>query len=379
MKKLILKSFTPLLISTLVLAAIPINPLSAINFCTSKKCKQSQKQEQEAEQKAKDALSKANSLSEVIKQLDAEVSILEAKIRTNQATAEDLKQQITEKEQKLNQQQTALASLLIDLHFEQQPDPILLLAGSTSLSDLTEKHSRIDAVKSKVNLSTQTIKKLKQQLSERKAAVDRMLAEQSHQKSVINAKRAQQNDLMHRYRYNAYAYTKEAEAARKIKEKEIADAIARYNNVGIVDFGTNSYPYRNNCPRDNLRYMDEYYYQGQLAGRWGLVCQCTSYAGWKAFERWRTPIFFWGDAKYWDDVAKNLGYTVNSTPKPNTIAVSKNGPYGHVMWVEQVNSNGTINLSEYNNPYSSAGGRWGDIGFRKNVPIYGLKFIHFSN
>lgn len=44
---------------------------------------------------------------------------------------------------------------------------------------------------------------------------------------------------------------------------------------------------------------------------------------------------------------------MNDTPAPHTIAYSTSGIYGHVMWVESINANGTINLTEYNNSASS--------------------------
>lgn len=357
---------------------IPNHPASAIDFCVTPKCKAAKQAEAEATKKAQDSLGAAHSLEQTVARLNAEISVLEAKIHTNQVNLEYLKTQIQAKELKLNEQRSILANLLVDIHFEHQTNPLMLLASSNSLSDLTEKQARADSIKSQINLSAQSIKEIKTKLEHQKTAVDQLIDQQKSQQNRITENRNYQNQLISRYRYNASAFAAEAEAARKIKEKEIAEEIARYNNGGVVGFGVDSYPYRNNCPQDNLRYVDHYTNHGQIVGRWGLVCQCTSYAGWKAYERWRVGIFYWGDAKSWAHRARAIGYRVDRNPAPGTIAVSTDGPFGHVMWVESVNANGTINLSEYNNTYSAASHLPGDFGFRKNVPTYGLQFIHFN-
>lgn len=55
-----------------------------------------------------------------------------------------------------------------------------------------------------------------------------------------------------------------------------------------------------------------------------------------------------GNANNWDNNALRLGWTVSTTPRPHSIAVSEAGAYGHVAFVESVNSNGTVVISEYN-------------------------------
>ena len=157
-------------------------------------------------------------------------------------------------------------------------------------------------------------------------------------------------------------------AARETMQREIAAEIAHYNSNGVVGEGYNSYPYADRCPRDNVGYI--------VVG--GYVCQCTSYAGWKAQEFYGIYISAWGDAKNWGNTATRLGYVVNNTPAPHTIAYSTSGIYGHVMWVESVNANGTINLTEYNNSASSKSGLPGDFGARYNVNPGAYRYIHLD-
>lgn len=355
-------------VSTIVVVERKKNPVTATDYCVSDECKAAAEKEAEARKKASDAAAAANNLESVIQGLELEIFALEAKIASNEAVAAELQTKIQANEDKLTVQKTALASLLVDNYFESDPDTIMILAGSSSLSDLSEKQSRADTIKSQINLSARNIKAVKLELEDQKAEVDRILVDQNNQKQVIAEKRAEQNALLERYRNNAEAFTAEAEEARKVKESEIAEEVARLNSSGVAALGVNTYPYQGDCPQKNLWY----------ATQWGYVCQCTSYAGWKAYEHWGAYIAYWGNAYSWDESAVARGYRVDREAAPYAIAVSNSGAWGHVMWVESVNANGTINLSEYNNSYSAASHVPGDYGYRVGVSTAGLVFIHFD-
>jgi len=55
-----------------------------------------------------------------------------------------------------------------------------------------------------------------------------------------------------------------------------------------------------------------------------------------------------GNANQWDDRARAMGYTVNNIPAVGSVGVSNRGYYGHVVRINSVNSDGTVNLSEMN-------------------------------
>ncbi|MBQ2638322.1 CHAP domain-containing protein [Candidatus Saccharibacteria bacterium] len=340
----------------------------AVDLCTSAECQAAAAREAEARQKAADAAAAAKSLEQVIQGLELEIYALEAKIASNEAIAADLAVKIQANEEKLNLQKAALASLLVDTYFESNPDTILLLASSNSISDLTEKQTRAETVKQQINLSAKNIKAVKEELEADKAETDRLVVDQKNQKEVIKEKRAEQNRLMTEYQNNAENFSAEAEAARREKIIAIANEIRQNNSSGTIGYGTNTYPWQSVCPAQNLWWSD----------RWGYVCQCVHYAGYKANEFWGVDISYWGNAYSWDEAAVARGYVVDRNPAPFTVAVSNAGTWGHVMWVESVNGDGSINVSEYNNPYSSASGMEGDYGFRSGVSSAGLVFIHFD-
>ncbi len=366
--KIILLTAVILVASCAIIITSLQKTVTATDYCVSDECKAAAAREAEARQKAADAAAAAESLEQVIQGLELEIYALEAKIKSNEAIAADLEVKIHINEEKLEIQKAALASLLVDNYFESEPDTILLLASSKSISDLTEKQTRAENVKQQINISAKNIKTVKEELEDDKAEVDRLVVDQKNQKEVIKEKRAEQNRLMEQYRSNAENYSAEAEEARREKEKQIAEEIARLNGSGIAAQGVNTYPYQSICPAQNLAWSD----------RWGYVCQCVHYAGWKAYEFWGADISYWGNAYAWDESAVARGYVVDRNPAPFTVAVSNAGTWGHVMWVESVNADGTINVSEYNNYGSSLSHLPGDYGYRIGVSTAGLVFIHFD-
>lgn len=336
--------------------------------CVSQACREAADAATAAESKAVAAANNAQTLEGEVERLNAEIASLEAEIYANQAIADDLSAQIADNEAKLELQQSALAHMLVEMHFEEEPDAIILLAGSNTIGDYAEKQTRQNNVKAQVTSSAEAIRVLKADLETQKASVDALIASAEASQAEITAKRNQQNALIAKYQNDSAAYERDAAAARETMQQEIAAEIAKYNSGGVVGEGFNSYPYADRCPRDNVGYI--------VVG--GYVCQCTSYAGWKAQEYFGIYISSWGDAKNWGNTASRLGYVVDNNPAPHTIAYSTSGIYGHVMWVESINANGTINLSEYNNPSSSKSGLPGDFGARYNVNPAAYRYIHLD-
>lgn len=55
-----------------------------------------------------------------------------------------------------------------------------------------------------------------------------------------------------------------------------------------------------------------------------------------------------GNANTWYSRAANQGYAVGSTPRAGAVGTTTAGDYGHVVYVERVNSDGSITISEMN-------------------------------
>ncbi|UQW82736.1 CHAP domain-containing protein [Staphylococcus edaphicus] len=76
--------------------------------------------------------------------------------------------------------------------------------------------------------------------------------------------------------------------------------------------------------------------------------QCTWYVFDKRAKDGETISTFWGDARNWAGQASASGFKVDHKPEVGAILQTGNGPYGHVAYVERVNSDGSIFISEMN-------------------------------
>ncbi len=84
--------------------------------------------------------------------------------------------------------------------------------------------------------------------------------------------------------------------------------------------------------------------------------QCTWYVFDRRSQAGKPISTYWSDAKYWASNASNDGYQVNNSPAVGSIMQSTPGPYGHVAYVERVNADGSILISEMNytnGPYNT--------------------------
>ena len=114
--------------------------------------------------------------------------------------------------------------------------------------------------------------------------------------------------------------------------------------------------------------------QDSVVDSWGMYNrECVSYTAWKVYESGRYMPYWGGigNANQWDDNARRMGIPVDGNPRPGDVAVAHWGYYGHVMYVESVNPNGTINISQYNYDFN---GTYSEV---YNFPTSGLVFIHF--
>ncbi|MCG7337703.1 CHAP domain-containing protein [Staphylococcus arlettae] len=76
--------------------------------------------------------------------------------------------------------------------------------------------------------------------------------------------------------------------------------------------------------------------------------QCTWYVFDKRAKDGETISTFWGDARNWAGQASASGFKVDHKPEVGSILQTVNGPYGHVAYVERVNLDGSIFISEMN-------------------------------
>ena len=339
------------------------------------KCEEARSNMKQNQAEAYEYTKKADSVAAQISQLNAEISALNKEIADSEAKLAQLEVDIKNTEKKLSEQQLALATMLIDMHFGGDAEPITILAGSTTISDYAEKQAGEDVAKQEVAAASERVKQIRADLDKQKTEAEIALQSSQDKRNLVAVKKSDQQTLKAQYDKSA----DDASALASYWEEQLK-ALAWTPPSNTVGSGSrmwganNTYPYRYNCPADNVRY----------SAYGGAVCQCTSYASYKALEKWGISNT-WGGHAY--NYVNAVGYTVPSTgaktyvdknPAANTIAIQLGGSYGHVMWVESVNANGSINVTEYNVNWSSIGCHIGDFCSRNNVGSAGTYFLHFD-
>ncbi len=375
------------LVFSLLLLNYPSKDVGALSKAcqNSAACREAVEKEQEANKNAKEAADSANAYQAKVSELSAEIAGKEAEIAVSVAEVNDLKAQIISTEAKLTEQQEALAELLVNMHFESDAEPIKILAGATSISDLAEKAAREEVAKEQIAVSAAAVRKTKEKLEEDKVKVENLLAQQRQAKDSLVSKRKEQQSLVEKYENDAEAYAAAAEAAKEAqREAERAEQEAHPELYrGSAYSGANTYPWQADCPGRQdayTTYWEDVYGTHKIGG---YVCECVSYAGWKAYEAYGIAPA-WGNAYSWDDAARLAGYIVNKTPAAGTIGQVDGYPYGHVFWVESVNADGSINVTEYNNYYAtylySGNSHFGDFGARtiSANEVWQYNYIHLQ-
>jgi len=86
---------------------------------------------------------------------------------------------------------------------------------------------------------------------------------------------------------------------------------------------------------------------GVSAGNRYAPGNCTWYAYERRMQLGRPVGSYWGNAATWAMYARAAGYLVDNTPSVGAV-MQNGGGYGHVAVVEEVNSDGSITISEMN-------------------------------
>lgn len=341
--------------------------LSTEEICRrSEECQAAVEKKKEADRNAAAAAQSANAYQSKVAEISAEIADKELEIAETEVKIDDLTKEIKEAEKKLKSDQEALAELLVNMHFESDAEPIQILAGASSISDLAEKAAREEVAKEQISVTAASVRQTKESLEYDKTEVEALLVQQQQAKEAMLAKKEEQEALVAKYENDAESYNQMAKAA--LAEQQAA--IQAWQEEHKEDFGgnayaggVNTYPWQADCPGRQDDYLT--YWDNHKIG--GYVCECVSYAGWKAYETYGVAPA-WGHAYSWASGAANAGYTVNHTPAAGTIGQIGGAPYGHVFWVESVNGDGSINVTEYNNAYAtylySGHSHYGDFGAR---------------
>ena len=299
-----------------------------------------------------DLRAQADNLQNKIADLQLQQQQIQAQIDLTTAERNSLQQKIVELEAKIKRQATALSESLKTQYLNGEMSALDILMNSHSISDYVDRQTQQKVVSDNIKKSVDSIKSMKIDLEKKKKRTEVLLASQQDQKTALGASRQEQQTLLDQTKGQDAAYqalTKQSnDRIAQLKQQQAAEIAARMRAKGGNRLKTaagtacgGGYPDRwCHAPKDSM--VDSY----------GMYSrECVSYAAFKVASTYGWPSYWTrggNDAKNWLGRARGYGIPTGSTPKPGAVAVMRNGTYGHVAWVESVNSDGTFNYSDYN-------------------------------
>ena len=334
----------------------------------------------QAGQKKQQLAGQASNLSDTIASLQAEIAVLDGQIGQTQDKVNGLKQDIAKEEAELAHQRQLLGLNLREMYTGQDITTLEMLASSKNFSHFLDENQYRMNVEEKIDATTHRINALVAELDQQKQSVEGLLSDQQAMQDNLSARRAENARLLGLNQDQQQAFQNEMNT-NNARVAELQRQQASENRKGFVSrpaakavirtqksaspaprsVSGNSYPWAN-TPFPN-----------SMPDPWGMYKrQCVSYTAWKVASSGR-HMPYWGgrgDAKKWDDNARAAGIPVDGNPRSGDVAISNKGAYGHAMYVEAVNSDGTVTVSQYN---ADLKGHYSE-GRRR---IAGLSFIHF--
>lgn len=311
--------------------------------------------------------SQAGSYQGQIDALQAQINAVQAALATNQAQQADLAQQIVADQAQIDLKKQQLGATIKSMYIDGQTTTIEELASSKDLSDYVDKEEFHTAVQNQLNANIKEIADLQVQLQSEKQKVDVLVASEKTQNDQLTSDQDKQNQLLaynegQQSAYNAQIAANSSQIA-KLRAAQIA-ANARFSGgaPGTGPTCGGGYPSKwCNAPQDSL--IDD----------WGMYNrECVSYTAFRVAASGRNMPYWGGrgNANQWVADAQSAGIPVDTNPQAGDVAISLRGAFGHAMYVESVNGNGTINISQYN---VNLDGRYST----NTISPSGLYFIHF--
>lgn len=307
----------------------------------------------------------ADDLQAQLSALDVQKQAIEAQITASQLKKQQLDSQIQQTSDQIAQQKDGLGKNLRAMYVEGSITPLEMIASSKSISDFIDKQEYRNKIRDAIQESIQQVKTLQAQLTKQRQDVVNVLADQTALNNSLADQENQKNQLLAETQGQEDAYKQLVSS----NNSKIADLQAQQRAANAKFFGGQAgsgpdcgggYPAMYcEVPMDTV--VDNW----QMYNR-----ECVSYTAWKVNQVHGYNPTGWGNANMWPDHARAAGIPVDGNPRVGDVAILFIGPYGHAMYVEGVNGDGTINVSQYNADY------YGHFSTAR-VNGSGLSYIHF--
>ena len=331
-------------------------------------------------------LSKAHDYQQALAILQQQIDGLQVQINANIATQNSIKNQIDQNQAKLDQQKLVLASDVKSTYVNGSMSTLEQLASSKDLSDYVNAATYRNAISDSIQKTLDEINALQAKLKAQKSQVDQLLASQTTQQNQLNASRNQQAQML-AYNQSQQDQFNQQLATNNASIAQLRSQLAALNTPAgsIVSYSGvcgGGYPGQAQGPQGIWGCEMP---QDNTFDNWGMFNrECVSYASFKVHQEYmqgrvRFDMPYWGgvgNAYQWIDDARNYGIPVDQNPQVGDIAIRPRtfryaGDVGHAMYVESVNGDGTITVSQYN---ANLTGQY-SVATRSTSGLY---FIHFQ-
>ena len=318
----------------------------------------------------------ASSLQEELDKLTAQKAEIQKQISDSQAKRDKLTSDIADTEKEIADNKDALGDIVADMYVDDSISPLEMLASSDNIGDYVDKQEYRSSIQESLSSTIKQINTLKTQLENQKKDVENVIKDQESQKSSLAAKEAEQAKLVSDTKGQESSYqelvNQRSDEINSLRAQQAAAmAAAARASGGSVNIGAGS--------ASGGGYPDVWANAAQdtLVDSWGLYNrECVSYTAWKVYSTGRYVPHFGGagHANQWPSTTARYGIANGSTPKAGSVAIQYVGVYGHAMYVEAVNGDGTITVSDYNNNMDGQG--WGRYHYYTRSAS-GLTYIYF--
>lgn len=326
--------------------------------------------------KAGELKAKASGFQAEVDRLSNEKAAIQKEIDLSQAKFDKLTVDIQANQEKLVKNQEVLRKVVANLYVDDNVSSIEMFASSSNIADFVDKQEYRSSVQKQLATTVKEVKRLKKELEEQKVQAQREIETGKNAREALAAKEAEQQALLDQTRgeeaaYNGLVADREKKKLREQQAQQAAmqATMRRNGGGGLLRSGGSLGSYASwagNC------YVDANAWshggaRGNGEDPLGYGCnQCVSYTAWMMMQKTGYAPSYWGNANMWPSKARANGFTVTSQPRANSLGVMSPGQYGHIVYVESVNPNGTVNISQYNEYIPGKG--WGQYSTRQNVP-----------
>lgn len=376
------KRLIPLFITALAALITISSPVYASDY--SAQIQSLQNQNADKQTSLENLKTAALPLQQKIDNLQATIDGLTKLINDNQAARDKLTGSIASLDGQIAGQRQILKDSVRQMYIQGDMSTVEMLATSKNLSDYVDKEQYTLLAQTKVKKGMDKINNLENEQKKQKKQADQLIADNQKMQSQVSAQKDQVNQLLSQNQAQQDSASQDIASNNAqisdLEKKQAAENASMLASLSVPSGGGGGASVTVQSTPSNILDVDGTQYPwanapwpNDIPDPWGMdERQCVSYTAWAVSASGR-HMPYWGgsgNAKQWPADAEAAGIAVDSNPRAGDVAISTAGTYGHAMYVNSVNSDGTLNISQYN-------ADWTGTYSTARINPGSLVFIHF--